>query len=244
MSLIHPLSSSAMLSELDLFGVPPTQISVERGYETEHRPVSSLTSSTPIEFLITSSHDEYIMFSESYIMLKFRLCDVVKVANENNNDDIWSHISFSQNLLGSMFESCKVAIGNKEITFSSGNYAWRSYLETILGYGHESKLSFLTCNGYLTDFLMKDKFKASFKPRNNEDQTRSRSICLLGKLNMDLTFQERAIIGGADIRIQLMPNASRFYVKCTQAINFNVEFQACSFVAYRIKATPDGASSQ
>ncbi|XP_074596459.1 uncharacterized protein F54H12.2-like [Brevipalpus obovatus] len=239
MSLIHPLSSSAMLSELDLFGVPPTQLSVERGYETEHRPVSSLSSSTPIEFIITSCQDEYIMFSESYLMLKFRLCDLVKKDNEVIEGDVWPHISFSQNLLGSMFESCKVAIGNKEITFSSGNYAWRSYIETILGYGHESKLSFLTCNGYFADHLLKDKFKKSYEPGANDNKTKSKSICLLGKLNMDLTFQEKAMIGGADIRIQLVPNAPRFYVKSTKAVTFNVEFESCSFVAYRIKATPE-----
>ena len=240
MALIHHLSSPAMLSELDLFGVPPTQLSAERGYEIEHRPVSNLSSSTPIEFVITSSHDEYIMFSESYLMLKFQLTNVVK-RHENDNDtsDLWPSINFTNNLLGSMFDSCKITIGNKEITFSAGNYAWRSYLETILGYGHESKLSFLSACGYFDSALGVDKFKDSYTPLVGQDRTKSRVITLLGKLNTDLTFQERAVIGGVDIRLHLSPNEPKFYVKSTRLINYDVDFLSCSFFTYRIKASPE-----
>lgn len=187
MSLIHPLSSPAMLSELDLFGVPPTQLSVERGYETEHRPLSTLSSSAPIEFVITSSPDEYILLSESYLMLKLQLTNVVKSATDSDPSDLWSSVKFANNLLGSVFEACKIMIGNKEITFSSGNYAWRSYLETLLGYSHESKQSYLSSNGYFHCQTALDKFKASFVP-TGLDKSKSKVISLLGKLNTDLTF--------------------------------------------------------
>ncbi|XP_074596225.1 uncharacterized protein F54H12.2-like [Brevipalpus obovatus] len=239
MSLIHPLSSTAMLSELDLFGVPPTQLSIEQGYETEHRPLSILSSSAPIEFVIATAADEYILFSESYLMLKFRLTDVVRPTADNTTDP-WNDISFVNNLLGSMFEACKISIGNKELTFSSGNYAWRSYLENFLGYGNEAKNSHLMCGGYFDsheDFFFKD----TYKPVGGEDKQKSRPISLLGKLHTDLTFQERAIIGGADIRIQLIPNSPQFYVKLQTPVKFRVEFLSCSFMAYRMKATAEMA---
>ncbi|XP_074604151.1 uncharacterized protein F54H12.2-like [Brevipalpus obovatus] len=231
-----------MLSELDLFGVPPTQLSVERGYETEHRPLSQLSPTSPIEFVITSSHDEYILFSESYLILKFQLTNIMKNPSDNEPGDVWSSIYFTQNLLGSMFESCKLVIGNKEITFSSGNYAWRSYLESLLGYSHEAKFSHLSCGGFF-NAQSAEKFKISFTPGIGDDRTKSKTITLLGKLNLDLTFQDRALIGGADLRIHLMPNDPKFYVKSSRNLSFDVNFLSCSFMAYRLKATPEMANA-
>lgn len=239
MALIHPLSSTAMLSELDLFGVPPTQLSVERGYETEHRPLSQLSPTSPIEFVITSSHDEYILFSESYLILKFQVTNIMKNSADKDPTDEWSDFGFAQNLLGSMFESCKLVIGNKEITFSSGNYAWRSYLEALLGYSHEAKFSHLTSSGYFQSEDAVNKFRSSFIPKAGEDRTKSKVITLLGKLNLDLTFQDRAIIGGADMRIHLVPNDPKFYVKASRNLAFDINFLSCSFIAYRLKATPE-----
>jgi hypothetical protein len=71
---IHELSSLVALSEFDLFGVPPTQLTVERDIQTEHRPISILNnSSPPIEFEIHTGIDEYIQMRECELNLHIRI---------------------------------------------------------------------------------------------------------------------------------------------------------------------------
>jgi hypothetical protein len=65
MNAIHELSSLVALPEFDLFGVPPTQLTVEKDIQTEHRPISTLSSSSsPIQFEIHTGIDEYIQIRE------------------------------------------------------------------------------------------------------------------------------------------------------------------------------------
>ena len=42
MSFVHPNSVECTKSELDLFSVPSTQVSLERGKWVDHEPVSSV----------------------------------------------------------------------------------------------------------------------------------------------------------------------------------------------------------
>jgi hypothetical protein len=43
MNAIHELISLVALTEFDLFGVPPTQLTVEKDIQTEHRPIATLS---------------------------------------------------------------------------------------------------------------------------------------------------------------------------------------------------------
>jgi hypothetical protein len=60
MEAIHELSSVAPLSEFDLWGVPPTQITVERDTEMEYRPLSTVDLNSPITFMLTTPVGEYL----------------------------------------------------------------------------------------------------------------------------------------------------------------------------------------
>lgn len=63
----------AVLPELDIFVVPPEQNSIERSYEVQYRPISSLDSTKIIEFNIPTSKDEYILLHETYLYFKVQL---------------------------------------------------------------------------------------------------------------------------------------------------------------------------
>ena len=62
MTSSHEKYTQSMRSELELFSLPPLQISVEEGQWLEYNPVSTITSSAPIEVVVTGSGDEYIDF--------------------------------------------------------------------------------------------------------------------------------------------------------------------------------------
>lgn len=64
----------AQPSQLSVFEVPPTQTAVEKIYFQEYRPISQLSSNSPIEFSIGSQNAmEYIDMHRSQMFLKCKL---------------------------------------------------------------------------------------------------------------------------------------------------------------------------
>ena len=64
-ALVHPLSCACGKYELELFAVPPTQTVINSSQWIEYRPITSLTDTGPIEFVITDSWEEYVDWSET-----------------------------------------------------------------------------------------------------------------------------------------------------------------------------------
>jgi hypothetical protein len=67
MAFIYEGSCECTKIELDLFSVPPTQTSIENGVLIGYHPISSLADGAPIEFDISSSGDDDIVFANSYL---------------------------------------------------------------------------------------------------------------------------------------------------------------------------------
>ena len=72
-AIIHELSKSASLPELDLFGIPPTQDMIERDIVSEHRPISTLDSDSFIQFEIPTASDEYFKFEDLFLHMKVKV---------------------------------------------------------------------------------------------------------------------------------------------------------------------------
>ena len=129
---IHDLSTQALLSELDLFSVPPTQVSVDRSVETEHKPNTSLSKNvSPIEFKFITAPNEYVLLDQSYITFVFKLSSPTAVD--------WNSIKLSRNLLGSIIHKIDLIVNGKEISTSPQSYAYRSYFENLIGYSQSAK---------------------------------------------------------------------------------------------------------
>lgn len=103
MSVIHPLSSIIPLPEFDLFGVPPTQTTVEYDIVSEHRPISALSSSAFIEFNVSSGIDEYIRLRDSMLYIKLRV-NIEKPLKAEVKSEDWKNVSTINNLSQSLFK--------------------------------------------------------------------------------------------------------------------------------------------
>ena len=69
MSYVHPFSKRCDKSEVDLFSVPPTQQSLERGRWIDYAPISSVQNpDSAITFLIAGT-DEYIDLSKTILTM-------------------------------------------------------------------------------------------------------------------------------------------------------------------------------
>ena len=148
MSYVHPFSKRCDKSEIDLFSVPPTQQSLERGRWIDYAPLSSVENTdSPINFLVTGT-DEYIDLSKTILTVTGKIVkdneSVLDGANQTN-------VAPVNNFLHSLFKQVDVYLNGKQVTPAMGTYAYRAYIETLLNYDVSAKESQFSSALYYKD---------------------------------------------------------------------------------------------
>ena len=72
MNLVHSKSQECTKSELDLFSVPPTQTSLEKGHWIDHQPVSSVADGGSITFLSPGTED-YVDLAKTILVVRAKV---------------------------------------------------------------------------------------------------------------------------------------------------------------------------
>lgn len=130
MAFLNKYETITTKSELDLFTVPSTQISIESGQLNTYRPISSILPDCPIEFNVSHSGLEYIdpSHTQLYILAKVTKDDGTNLTQNDNVAPI-------NNWLHSMFSQVEIILNQKNSSSSANLYHYRSYIETLLNYG-------------------------------------------------------------------------------------------------------------
>ena len=148
MSYVHPFSKRCDKSEIDLFSVPPTQQSLERGRWIDYAPLSSVENpDSAITYLITGT-DEYIDLSKTILTVTGKItAEGGKTLTGGNQ----TSVAPVNNFLHSLFKQVDVYLNGKQVTPAMGTYAYRAYIETLLNYDVSSKKSQFTSALYYKD---------------------------------------------------------------------------------------------
>ena len=153
MSYVHPFSKRCDKSEVDLFRVPPTQQSLERGRWIDYAPLSSVENpNSAITFLIAGT-DEYIDLSKTILTVTGKITKKDGTTKLNGNDQ--SNVAPVNNFLHSLFRQVDVYLNGKQVTPAMGTYAYRSYIETLLNYDVSAKQSQFSSALYYKDTARK-----------------------------------------------------------------------------------------
>ena len=149
MSYVHPFSKRCDKNEVDLFRVPPTQQSLERGRWIDYAPLSSVENpNSAITFLIAGT-DEYIDLSKTILTVTGKITKKDGTSKLGGNDQ--SNVAPVNNFLHSLFRQVDVYLNGKQVTPAMGTYAYRSYIETLLNYDVSAKQSQLSSALYYKD---------------------------------------------------------------------------------------------
>ena len=144
MSYVHPYSKRCEKSEVDLFSVPPTQLSLEKGRWIDYRPLSTVENNdSRITFMIAGT-DEYIDLSKTILVVEGKVNISSSTAGQANVAPI-------NNFLHSLIKQVDVYLNGKQATPAMGTYAYRSYIETLLNYDVSAKNSQLSSALYFKD---------------------------------------------------------------------------------------------
>ncbi len=73
MALLHRMSGECIKSELDLFTVPMTQTVIEKNSYLEVAPLSAISDSSPLEFFIAGTGEDYIDLNNTLLFLRLKI---------------------------------------------------------------------------------------------------------------------------------------------------------------------------
>ena len=153
MSYVHPFSKRCDKSEVDLFRVPPTQQSLERGRWIDYAPISTVQNpDSAITFLIAGT-DEYIDLSKTILTVTGNIMKKDGTTKLAGGDQ--SNMAPVNNFLHSLFRQVDVYLNGKQVTPAMGTYAYRSYIETLLNYDVSAKESQFSSALYYKDTATK-----------------------------------------------------------------------------------------
>ena len=152
MTYVHPFSKRCDKREVDLFSVPPTQQSLERGRWIDYAPLSSVENpDSAITFLIAGT-DEYIDLSKTILTVTGNIMKKDKAKLDGGGQ---SNVAPVNNFLHSLFRQVDVYLNGKQVTPAMGTYAYRSYIETLLNYDVSAKESQFSSALYYKDTATK-----------------------------------------------------------------------------------------
>ncbi|XP_055997822.1 uncharacterized protein F54H12.2-like [Ostrea edulis] len=130
--MMHRESCACGTNSLELFKVPPTNVTLEDSKWMEYYPISSTLNSdtAPIEFEIKGQGDEYLDLSQTYLQM---VCKFTK-ANGTNLAGGNSTSTPVNNILHSLFSEIDVSLNGKVITPGTDTYPYKAYMEKLLSY--------------------------------------------------------------------------------------------------------------
>ncbi len=175
--------------------------------------MASLDSGGPIEFLISGSGDDYLDLANTMLYVQ------VKVARANGDDlDMVDPVGPVNNWLHSLFSQVDVYLNGTLVIPSTNTYAYRAYIETLLSYGPDAKVTQLTGQLWHKDTSTRmdaveivdgAAANAGFVARR-VNIVRSRVVDLMGRLHVDLFLQDKFLINGVDVKIRLVRSKAAF----------------------------------
>ncbi|ESO95577.1 hypothetical protein LOTGIDRAFT_175134 [Lottia gigantea] len=210
-----------------LFTVPDTQTAVTKVTKVRKYPLTSdLNHDGPLEFLIPNSSTDFIDLANISLYLKLKV-----VKEDGTNVGANKKVGPVNNFFHSLFKDVKMRLGKDSdtlVTASLPNYPYRAYLENLLSFGRGAK------NNQLNQQVMWEKDTAGQLDSTQAVQTgagdaivpvvnhglgerrkkmgESSEFELQSRLHVDLCLQDRYLIDGVDVRIQLERQQPKFYL--------------------------------
>ena len=211
MKLLHHNSSHCMSDNLNLFEVPPTQTAIESCRIVTVSPISTVTSTGPVEWLIQGSSEEYVDVSETFMEIKAKC-----VNDQGNLATSTDAIAPANATLAAMFSQCMVSLNDIPITHASSTYAYKAIIDMHMNYDWEAKRSVLqTAQYYKDDNISNPDPKSTTKP--NKGLVKRHKLCcaekeftLVGRIHSDVFDISKYIPNGVDIKIKMIRSRSNF----------------------------------
>ena len=124
-----------------------------------------------------------------------------------------AEIAHECNFLHTLWLQVDVYLNGSLVTQSNNNYPYQAYIENLLSFGQEAKNSQLSAllwhrntSGHFDSCATANKGYTQRKALAAE----SKEIDMMGKLHIDLTFQNCYLLNGVEVRLRLIRSKDLF----------------------------------
>jgi hypothetical protein len=191
------MATEVLKSELDLFKNVNYQASILSSNLIPYRPISSIENANTIEFVIPGNSEEYIDLQDIFLWVKANIVKEDGTNYASNQNGRYSLINYG---LNTIWDQVDIYLNNTLTSQSSNTYAYRSYIECLLGKEEMAKYSYLKAAGFNppktghTNFDQIDSDLASISKESKE-------FTLYGRIHGDIFNSQRLLINGVTIRL-------------------------------------------
>ncbi|KAF4524514.1 hypothetical protein B566_EDAN011525 [Ephemera danica] len=214
--------SSSPKGELDLFALPPTQLSIDNAEVLHYKPMVSLESDAPIAF----SYQLTFLFIKAHITdaagEKIGAADAVGPVN---------------NFLYSMFSDVVVSLNGKMLSSPCNLFGYRKYLEILYNYNLEAKGTHQTMSLFSKDSpcKMDDLADNEGLKTRSEHTEAGKTVSMLGRLDVDILGQNKYLVNGVSIGVNLARAKSSFCLMSSGASKYDVKITDATLLVRRMK---------
>lgn len=236
MAFLHAHSCECVKSELDLFTLPPTQTTIENSQWVQYKPLSSITTDSPIEFTVPGTNEDYLDLAHTMLKLQVSLYNVSDLTDAHK-----AHVGTIgpvNNFLHSLFSQVDVNLNQTLVSPPNNNYAYRAYIENLLNYDDTAKKSHLESALWVSDTAgHMDSFTNNSGLATRRNLFYENKIDMIAHLHSDVFNQEKLLINGVELRIRLVYSRDGFAIMDkTGVCNYKIT-EATLFVR-RVKISP------
>lgn len=234
---------ACLKSELDLFTDRPVQVAIDQSRLVVYQPVSASTERS-IEFIIPRTNDTYRDVGCVDLRLLVTLDDSKLITSGAGDTLKKESVATINNLLHSLFDSVKVSVNGVPTSRNSGNYAYRSYIESLLSYSQQSADTTLATSLFYLDRDANGKGSFGADDNNLGFQARKEllknQVELFGRLSLDISSINKLLAYGTELTIKLQRSRREFVILSDQKDSqVNVIINAASLYIRDVKATDE-----
>ncbi|XP_046329959.2 uncharacterized protein LOC124113577 [Haliotis rufescens] len=206
--------TEALPSSLDLFELSPYQTSILLHYYVDVRPLSAITDTSPVEFLIPGAGSDYMDLAKTRLVvnLKVKHTDNTPLAAKEKVGPV-------NLLLASLWSAVSVAFQGQQVNINNAAYPYKAMFKTLLQYGADAKTSQLETQLFYTDNGDDQSDWNSVDPYSGGNDglinrglfiAKSKRLSLSGPLMEDVFEFKNKLVNGVDVGIKLFRSSVPF----------------------------------
>ncbi|XP_065150159.1 uncharacterized protein F54H12.2-like [Paramisgurnus dabryanus] len=237
MALLHSMSEECLKSELDLFTVPLTQMAIEKNTYIEIPPLSAISDSSPLEFFIAGTGEDYVDLNNTLLFLR------LKITNPDGTDIAdGAPVGLSNYPSCSIFGQVDVLLGDRLISQSTSTYPYRGIIECLTNYGKDALETLFSAALFYKDTAghmdVTDPAGANRGLTKTAAFTNASNVVeLLSPLHSDIFFQEKLMLNGVDIKVRMTRGKDEFCLR-SDATAYKLNILSASLFVKKVTVSP------
>uniref|UniRef100_A0A914HPM1 Uncharacterized protein n=1 Tax=Globodera rostochiensis TaxID=31243 RepID=A0A914HPM1_GLORO len=210
---ISEQSALAFNSALNVFAVPPTNVSVSRSFFRELLPLSTISQEGP--YLFRMFNDSlWADLSRVYLYLELSIkkpnAHGVDVPIDAADD---ADVGPCQSIGQTFVQQLKVEVQNTELYDSGTLYPYKAYITNELSFPDNVKRNFMASSGYYPSLTHDDRNDTGFRQRCSRFAG-GRKAQFFSRLDFDLGNQELYLLSNMDILFTIYRARNSFLLQC------------------------------